>query len=138
MKYRFGAFELNEDARSLTFGGKEQVIQPRVFDLLCYLVNNDGRVIPKDELMDALWTGVIVTESSLPRAASLLRQVLAAGNLEGAIQNFAKRGYRFALDDARARIEPSTTDSADLALQDSRDTVRKRDWSGGSSKCVTL
>jgi len=138
LKIRFGAFELNEAARSLTLGGEEQVIQPRVFDLICYLVNNAGRVIPKDELMDALWPGVTVTESSLQRAASLVRQVLAAGSLEGSIQNFAKRGYRFALDDAKVRIERTTVNDTDQALQHARDAVRKRDWIGGSSQFAAL
>lgn len=138
MKFRFGAFELNEDARSLTLGGKEQVIQPRVFDLLCYLLNNAGRVIPKDELMDALWPGVIVTESSLQRAASVLRQVLAAGGLEGAVQNFAKRGYRFAVDDAKPQIEPTEVDQANSALAHARDAIQTRNWIDASARYVAL
>src|SRR5690348_10731015 len=95
MNYRFGDFELDENARSLTLRGAIEDVQPRVLELLCYLVRHAGRVVPKDELLDELWPGVIVTESSLQRAASLARKTLADGGLGHAIQNFPKRGYRF-------------------------------------------
>ena len=47
-------------------------LQPRVFDLLVYLVRNRARVVSKDELLDALWPGVTVTDNSLQRAVSTL------------------------------------------------------------------
>ena len=97
--HRFGPFELDPMTRELRLNGEPLVVQPRVFDLLAYLVGNAGRVVPKDELMDVLWPKVIVTESSLQRAASLARQALAAGGLERAIRNFARRGYRFMIDE---------------------------------------
>ena len=98
MSYKFGDFVLDEASRSLLFRDQLQDVQPRVFDLLCYLVKNAGRVVPKDELLDKLWPDVIVTDSSLQRAASLARRTLENGGLGHAIKNFAKRGYRFAID----------------------------------------
>ena len=99
MLYRFGLFELDESGRSLTLRGAAQKVQPRVFDLLVYLVRNAGRVIPKHELMDALWPDLNVTEASLQRAVSLARGVLAAGGMENAIRSFVRHGYRFGIDD---------------------------------------
>ncbi|MBL8592589.1 MAG: winged helix-turn-helix domain-containing protein, partial [Devosia sp.] len=71
MQMHFGPFVLDEEARALMLRGEAQHVQPRVFDLIAYLVRNAGRVVPKDELLDALWPNVTVTESSLQRAASL-------------------------------------------------------------------
>lgn len=98
MLYRFGSLELDEEARSLIPGGAAQKLQPCIFDLLAYLVRNAGRAIPKDELMDALWPDVTVTEASLQRAVSLVRAALGRRGLENAIQSYVRHGYRFAID----------------------------------------
>ena len=127
MSYRFGDFVLDEDSHSLLLGNQLQDVQPRVFDLLCYLVKNAGRVVPKDELLDTLWPGVIVTESSLQRAASLARRTLASGGLGHAIQNFAKRGYRFAVDESTlGMLMPAA--SADSKLETARKAAREFKW----------
>jgi DNA-binding winged helix-turn-helix (wHTH) protein len=128
LKFTFGRFELDEEARSLVLGNEPQVVQPRVFDLLAYLVKNGGRVVPKDELMDVLWPNVIVTESSLQRAASLARRALAAGGMEGALKNFAKHGYRFAVDEPGLGILAPKQPAADEALAAAREAVDRRDW----------
>jgi tetratricopeptide (TPR) repeat protein len=138
MKHTFGPFELDESGRSLTLRGKPQPLQPRVFDLLAYLVNNAGRVVPKDELLDVLWPNVIVTESSLQRAASLARRALAAGGLGDAIRNFAKHGYRFALDDPGLGMLAVTGPQATVAsLAAAREAVLGRDWKEASRHFAT-
>ena len=132
MVYKFGDFELDENARALTRGGQIVDVQPRVLELLCYLVKNAGRVVPKDELLDELWPGVIVTESSVQRAVSLARRTLAKGGLEHAIQNFAKRGYRFAIDEPTlGTLTPGPTN--DQALADARQAALERNWEAASS-----
>ncbi len=100
--YRFAAFELDVNARELRLEGREIPLQPRVFDLLRYLVKHRDRVVSKDELLDALWPGVVVTEASLQRAVSLARAALQQGALGQAIRNYARRGYRFCAEDAEA------------------------------------
>ncbi len=97
--HRFAAFELDRDRRALRLEGREIPLQPRVFDLLLYLVEQRDRVVSKDELLETLWPGVIVTESSLQRAVSLARAALQQGGLGEAIRNYARRGYRFLADD---------------------------------------
>ena len=57
--YRFGPCVLDEARRSLTAHGREVRLQPRVFDLLCYLVRHRDRVVSKEELLDALWPGIV-------------------------------------------------------------------------------
>ena len=63
--------------------------------MLVYLVRSRERVVSKDELLDALWPGVTVTDNSLQRAVSTLRGVLREGGMEDAIRNFPRAGYRF-------------------------------------------
>ena len=82
--HRFASFELDRDGRALRLDGREIPLQPRVFDLLLYLVEHQDRVVSKEELLDALWPGVVVTESSLQRAVSLARAALQQGGLVAA------------------------------------------------------
>ncbi len=132
MPLHFGPFVLDEDARSLTMSGVALHVQPRVFDFLAYLVKNAGRVVPKDELLDTLWPGVIVTESSLQRAASLARRVLADGGIGEALRNYARHGYRFALD--TPGLGPLTRENtpAEPALTAAREAMTRRDWETAS------
>ncbi|MGB8222150.1 MAG: winged helix-turn-helix domain-containing protein [Polyangiales bacterium] len=73
MTFVFGQFELDPARRELRVEGKAQSIQPQVFDVLLCLVENHERVVPKRELLEALWPDTIVTESSIQRAVSWAR-----------------------------------------------------------------
>ena len=99
---RFGEFELDPGAAQLRLRGREVPLQPRIFDLLVYLVRNRERVVDKDELLAAVWPGMVVTDGSLQRAASLARAALRAGGLDAAIRTYARRGYRFVVEPAPA------------------------------------
>ena len=90
----FGQFELDTDTRQLRLRGEEICLQPRVFDLLAFLVAHRERVVDKEELLSTLWPGVVVTDASLQRAVSLLRSALRQGGMENAIRTYARRGYR--------------------------------------------
>jgi pimeloyl-ACP methyl ester carboxylesterase len=91
----FDEFELDSARRELRVDGKPQPpLQPQVFDLLVYLVENHERVVPKRELLESLWPDAIVTESSIQRAVSLARAALGARGAE-LIQTFPRQGYRF-------------------------------------------
>jgi DNA-binding winged helix-turn-helix (wHTH) protein len=105
----FGPFRLDEPARLLRLAGRELPLQPRVFDLLVYLVRNRDRVVSKDELLDTLWPGVTVTEGSLQRAASTLRAALREGGLEDAVRSFPRIGYRFCVEAEPQETKPHET-----------------------------
>lgn len=98
MIFRFGRFELDEGKRELRLGTRILETQPRVFDLLVYLVRNHQRVVPKEELLSAIWPEVIVTDSSIMRAVSLIRTILREGGQADAIQTYSRQGYRFVGD----------------------------------------
>ena len=97
--YRFGSVEIDEARRALTAHGREIKLQPRVFDLLCYLVRHRDRVVSKDELLDALWPGTVVIDNALQRVVSLARGALAGVGLADAVRTYPRYGYRFCVDD---------------------------------------
>ncbi|HMB69586.1 MAG TPA: winged helix-turn-helix domain-containing protein [bacterium] len=132
MSWRFADFELDEERRELRLRGREVVLQPRVMDVLLYLVRNRERVVPKDELLDRLWPGTVVTESSLQRAVSLARSALRAGEAADAIRSYPRRGYRFCADvTASGPSEPPTgRPEIPPALADARTAFETADWEG--------
>jgi DNA-binding winged helix-turn-helix (wHTH) protein len=128
---RFGAFALDEAGRTLTLGGRAVDVQPKVFDLLLYLARHAGRVVPKDELMEALWPDVHVTEASLQRAVSLARRALREGAAEDALKSFPGHGYRFSIDQpALEKLLPTPPQTDESELIKARACVTAREWAG--------
>lgn len=95
--YRFAGHVLDPGRGSLTGAAGEIALRPKSFDLLVYLVRNAGRVVPKGELMDAVWPHVTVTEDSLTQCVSGIRRALGD---EGPLllRTVARRGYVFSGD----------------------------------------
>ena len=97
--YRFGTFELRPDQRQLLgTDGAPVALGQRAFDVLLALVERAGDLVPKDDLLERVWPGVVVEENNLQVQVSSLRKVLGAT----AITTTAGRGYRFTLPLARA------------------------------------
>lgn len=93
MIYSFGLFLLDTANYELRRGQEEITVQPRVFDLIAYLVTNHARVVTKDELLKNVWGGVAVSEASLTQAVMLARRALDGET--DYIQTARGRGYRF-------------------------------------------
>ena len=89
--YRFGNVEVRPAQRVLLVSGKESRIGSRAFDLLLALVEHRDRVVAKDELLDSVWSGMVVEENNLQVHISNLRKVLGPR----AISTIPGRGYRF-------------------------------------------
>lgn len=62
MLFRFDGYSVDVDRRELRRGTALIEIGPQVFDLLVYLIHNRNRVVSKDDLLDAIWEGRIVSE----------------------------------------------------------------------------
>jgi DNA-binding winged helix-turn-helix (wHTH) protein/tetratricopeptide (TPR) repeat protein len=93
--YRFGEFELDAAAYTLTRCGVRLPLQPKVFDLLRCLLERRGRVVTKAELRAAVWAGEHVNDGALPWTVYHARRAL--GQDRGAsspIETVAGRGYR--------------------------------------------
>ena len=96
MIYAFGEFELDEDRFQLRWRSEPLDLEPKIFEVLAYLISNRDRVVPKQELLDTLWHNQIVGDWSLTRTISVARKTLEdAGADRALIQTVYGRGYRF-------------------------------------------
>jgi adenylate cyclase len=95
-EYRFGKVTIDVGRREIRVDGRSADIQPKVFDLLHYLLINRERVVDKDELMKVLWPDVVVTEASLTQALKKARKVVGDdGDRQTVIRTVLRRGFRF-------------------------------------------
>lgn len=90
-RYRFNDAELQPAERLLLLGGKPANLGARAFDMLLVLVERAGKLVSKDELLDAVWGKIVVEEGNLHVHMSALRKLLGAD----AIATVPGRGYRF-------------------------------------------
>ena len=94
--YRFGGMTLDLARGSLRNGSGDVRLRPKSFDLLIYFVTNAGRLLSKDELLEAVWPGVFVTEDSLVQRVKEIRRALGDGE-QVLIKTIPGRGYIFDL-----------------------------------------
>lgn len=107
--WRFANCELDLAARELRVAGEPRAIEPKAFDLLAYLLNHRERVVSHDELMDAIWPGVIVTEAALARTVMKARKAVDDdATRQAAIRTVPKRGYRFVAKLEQDSLRPGT------------------------------
>src|SRR4051794_6714517 len=96
MVFGFDGFALDEDKRELRRGGAVIELQPKVMDLLHYLVKRREHLVTREELLDAVWDGVVVGDAAISRA---IREVRRAVGDDGDAQRIVKtahgRGFRF-------------------------------------------
>ena len=96
MALRFADFEIDVAQQELRRGGETVHMEPQVFDLLLHLVRNRGRIVSKDELIEAVWNGRIVSEAALSSRINAARKAIGdSGNDQILIKTFHKRGFRF-------------------------------------------
>jgi len=88
-------------------------LEPQVFDLVVYLVQHRDRVVSKDDLLQAVWGGRIVSDSALTTRIKAARQALGDdGERQDLIRTFPRRGVRFVAEITEA---PKGTDSRTAA-----------------------
>ena len=96
MIHRFGNFVLDESARELRAGDERLHVQPRVFDLLCFLAANPERAVSREEVLESVWHDVAVEDGSLTRAVHAARTLLRRDPAHrDAIETVYGFGYRF-------------------------------------------
>ncbi|MBK7934048.1 MAG: winged helix-turn-helix domain-containing protein [Acidobacteria bacterium] len=100
--YRFGEFELDARRRVLTKNGGLVDISAKNFDLLSALIENEGKLLTHDQLLDIVWAGTFVEQSSLKKGISTLRHILDESPDEGRfIKTIPRQGYSFVADVTR-------------------------------------
>ena len=94
--YEFGRFRVKSDERVLKRGEDLVPLTPKAFDILLTLLENDGRIVNKDDLMKKVWPNTFVEEGNLTQNVSLLRKALGeSANGPQFIETVPRRGYRF-------------------------------------------
>ena len=122
--YEFGPFRMDPDESLLLRDGSPVYLKPKVFETLLLLVENRGRVLDRETLMQSLWQDTFVEEANLTVNISQLRKTLSqAPNGDQFIETVPRRGYRFA-----AKVREVITEEAALVVREyttSRITVEE-------------
>ena len=115
----FGPFRIDKTLGRLLRDGHPVPLTPKAFDVLLLLVENHGRLVEKEELLNRVWADSFVEEGNLKVTVSMLRKALEEGaNGHRYIETVPRRGYRFAadvkefLDDGRELVVRERTRSS--------------------------
>src|SRR5262245_26480496 len=99
VKIRFGDFRLDTDVRTLIRGANQVSVSPKAFELLKVLVENRHRAVSKAELLKLVWPGVFVSDASLARVVSELRDAIDdRGHPARIVRTVRSYGYAFAAE----------------------------------------
>jgi TolB-like protein/Flp pilus assembly protein TadD len=121
VQFLFEDYTLDIDRQELRRGSQQIAVEPQVFDLLVYLVQNRERVVTKDDLLDAVWKGRFVSESNLTTRINAARKAIGdSGEQQRLIRTVARKGFRFVglVTSAaeNARDAPTSTDPTGMPL----------------------
>ena len=96
MSCRFDAFEVDTENFELRRDGEPRHVEPLVFDLICFLSANPGRVVSRDEIIEAVWKGRIVSDATVSSCIKSARQALGDnGGAQTYIRTVRGRGFQF-------------------------------------------
>jgi TolB-like protein len=96
VQFLFEDYVLDIERRELRRGSELTATGPKVFDLLVYLVRNRERVVSKGDLLEAVWAGRIVSESTLASHINAARKAVSdSGEEQRLIRTIARKGFRF-------------------------------------------
>ncbi len=118
MIYDFGSFAVDTERLELKSSGETVSVQPQVFALIVYLIENRDRVVSKDDIIDNVWDGRIVSDGTLNARINAARRALDDnGEDQAVIKTFARRGFRLVANvRGEERLEdrkPKTANHAD-------------------------
>src|SRR5712671_3658198 len=115
MKFFFSNQILNTDTRELSRSEMPISLEPQVFDLVVHLMENRDRVVSKEELIDKIWKGRHVAESTLTSRINAARKAVGdSGSAQALIRTIARKGFRFVANvktgsEPAASVEPATS-----------------------------
>ena len=118
--YDFEDFELHPQAYELFCSGRPAGLQLKPTRLLLYLIEHRQRTVPKEELLEAIWPGGYIGETTFTTAIGEIRRALSDhGDSQRLIRTFRGRGYRFVGDVTRHAIEsaPKDEEAAEVGNQ---------------------
>ncbi len=99
MRFEFTDYSLDVDCHELRRRGEQIAIEPQVFDLLVFLVRNRERVLSRDDLIDGVWGGRIVSDSAVTTRINAVRRAVGdSGAAQTVIRTVPRKGVRFIAD----------------------------------------
>jgi TolB-like protein len=117
LRYLFEDYALDTERRELRRGQALVAIEPKVFDLLAFVIENRQRVVSRDDLIAQVWDGRIVSESALARCISEARSAIADdGERQRLIKTLPRKGLRF-VGVVREERQPSEVAEAGLGAE---------------------
>ncbi|MDH5353535.1 MAG: winged helix-turn-helix domain-containing protein [Gammaproteobacteria bacterium] len=132
MLYRFDDYELDSDSYQLLKSGQAITLEPQVFDVLSYLLAHHERIISREELLDELWEGKIVSDATINSCIKAARQAIGdSGKAQRYIATYSRRGYRFVAD-----IDILESPSREALSGSKHPKQQKTLWSGRPSIAV--
>src|SRR5712671_7461279 len=94
--YSFGNYVIDSDRRELRRDHALVSVEPKVFDLLKYVLINRDRVVSRDDLIESVWEGRIVSESALATCINAARTAIGdSGEQQRLIKTLPRKGIRF-------------------------------------------
>jgi TolB-like protein/class 3 adenylate cyclase/Flp pilus assembly protein TadD len=121
LEFVFGDHLLDVHRRELRRGAELIAIEPQVFDLLVYLLQNRHRVVRKDDLVGAVWGGRIVSESTLTSRINAVRKAIGdSGDAQRLIRTLPRKGIRFIGVVREERTPAAPVDARSMAGEDSQ------------------
>src|ERR1700692_1911089 len=117
--YIFDNYALDPDRRELRSGATAVAVEPQVFDLLVHLIRHREHVVSRDELIESIWGGRIVSESALSTRINAVRSAIGdSGTEQRLIKTLPRKGVRFVGEvreaPAASPLECGSLDTVDL------------------------
>ena len=109
--FQFKGYILDVGRGCLRAGDREIDLRPKSFEVLRYLVERAGRLASKDEILDAVWPNVCVSDESLAQCVSEVRRAIGDGD-QTIIKTVPRRGYRFVAAVSQTEMDASATPDA--------------------------
>ena len=118
MRYAFGPFEVDTSTLELLRDGEPVSIEPQVFELLAHLIENRDRVLSKDDLIEAVWNGRIVSDAAISSRIKLVRRAVDDdGTRQAVIKTVHGKGFRFVAD---LEASPPKTETLPISIEPPR------------------
>jgi TolB-like protein/DNA-binding winged helix-turn-helix (wHTH) protein/Tfp pilus assembly protein PilF len=125
MVYRFESFVFDPDAAGLLESGQPVALEPQVFSLLKYLVENRGRIVSKDELIDEIWQGRAISDAALNTRIRAVRRALGDDRAQQKyLRTYPKRGFQFVAPVAQVSAEEAASAAKFAAASAAADSER--------------
>ena len=137
MLYRFESFVFDPDAAGLLDSGQPVALEPQVFGLLKYLIENRGRIVSKEELIDEIWQGRAISDGALNTRIRAVRRALGDDRAQQKfLRTYPKRGFQFVAE--TDWLESGDEVDAPVMASHAPTLRRARVWAGAAILILAL